>query len=134
MPRKAKRPCSHRGCPALVDTGAGSRGYCPTHAAQHQQQRNQRIDANRGTAAQRGYDARWRRIRGMQLSSSPLCVHCQANGHTTPANEVDHITPLANGGTHAFSNLQSLCKSCHSKKTVAQSLGWNKVEVGDTTR
>jgi 5-methylcytosine-specific restriction endonuclease McrA len=31
---------------------------------------------------------------------------------------------LANGGTHAFANLQSLCKSCHSRKTVAQSLGW----------
>ena len=123
MPRRAKRGCAHRGCPNLVEAGAG--GYCPTHAAQHQVERNKRIDAQRGTAAQRGYDARWRRIRAMYLRNNPLCVHCLANGHTTPATDVDHITPLAVGGTHAPDNLQSLCHSCHSRKTVQQSLGWS---------
>lgn len=122
MPRRAKRPCASRGCPALVEPGTG--GYCPTHATQRQQQRNQQIDANRGTAAQRGYDARWRRIRAMHLRNHPLCVECLAAGRTTPANEVDHIIPLRNGGTHAPDNLQSLCKSCHSKKTATESLGW----------
>lgn len=128
MPRLAKRPCCHRGCPTLVDPGGKGRGYCTTHAAERQAERNQRIDAQRGTSSQRGYDARWRRIRAMHLRQYPLCVDCQAAGQTTAANEVDHIIPLAQGGTHHAENLQSLCKSHHSKKTVAQSLGWKIVK------
>jgi len=105
-----------------VDAGAG--GYCPTHARQRNAERNARIDARRGTAAERGYDGRWRKIRLMHLRGQPLCVHCLAAGRTTAASEVDHITPLANGGTHAPENLQSLCKPCHSVKTATESLGW----------
>ena len=30
--------------------------------------------------------------------------------------EVDHIVPLAKGGTNAPGNLQLLCKSCHGTK------------------
>lgn len=129
MPRKAKRPCSRRGCPNLVEVGAG--GYCPDHAAEHRAERNKRIDAQRGTAAQRGYDARWRRIRLMQLRKFPLCATCLAAEITEPATEVDHIIPLAEGGTHAFENLQSLCHPCHSRKTVQQSLGWGSQGRGD---
>ncbi|HMR01747.1 MAG TPA: HNH endonuclease [Candidatus Competibacter phosphatis] len=123
MPTKAKRGCSYPGCPALVSSGS----RCPAHQRHADQQRNQQIDANRGTSTQRGYDARWRRIRLMYLRAHPLCVECAAHGRTTQATEVDHITPLANGGTHAEENLQALCKSCHSRKTAAQSLGWRKV-------
>lgn len=120
MPRKAKRPCTYPGCVALVARGS----RCAAHQQQANQQRNQQIDDRRGTSSQRGYDARWRKIRLMHLRGQPLCVHCAEQGHTTPATEVDHIRPLAQGGTHASDNLQSLCKPCHSKKTVAQSLGW----------
>jgi len=38
------------------------------------------------------------------------------------AAEVDHIVPLARGGTHDLANLQPLCKSCHSKKTMRESV------------
>ena len=31
--------------------------------------------------------------------------------------EIDHITPLANGGSNEDINLQYLCKSCHKQKT-----------------
>jgi len=33
------------------------------------------------------------------------------------SNEVDHITPVAEGGSWELSNLQTLCKSCHKTKT-----------------
>lgn len=126
MPRKAKRPCTYPGCIALVDGGS----RCPDHQSEWQRNRNKQIDENRPTAHQRGYDARWRRIRLRVLREAPLCVDCAARGITTAATDVDHIVPLAHGGTHARSNLQSLCKPCHSRKTVQQSLGWSPTPEG----
>lgn len=125
MPTRAKRGCSYPGCTALVATGS----RCPDHQRQADQQRNQQIDAQRGTPAQRGYDARWRKIRLMHLRAHPLCVDCASRHLTVAATDVDHILPLAQGGTHAAENLQSLCHSCHSRKTAAQSLGWRKEKV-----
>lgn len=40
--------------------------------------------------------------------------------------QCDHIIPVANGGTHALSNLQALCTGpggCHGRKTGDQH-GW----------
>lgn len=47
------------------------------------------------------------------------CVQCGTRGRL----EVDHITPLRNGGLpFDLDNLQSLCGGCHSRKT--------RIEVG----
>lgn len=35
--------------------------------------------------------------------------------------ELDHILNVARGGTDADSNLQTVCKPCHQKKTHAES-------------
>lgn len=47
------------------------------------------------------------------------CEHCQQVVKVLaiykPAEEVHHIVPLNDGGTHARSNLVSLCRSCHMK-------------------
>ena len=43
-----------------------------------------------------------------------------------PGECVDHIVPLADGGTNAGGNLQTLCWSCHSIKTVACDGGFGK--------
>ena len=52
------------------------------------------------------------------LARHPLCAHCLKRGFTTPATEVDHIKPLRQGGARLDqTNLQSLCKPCHSRKT-----------------
>ena len=40
------------------------------------------------------------------------CVHCKTKDNLT----IDHIKPVAKGGTSELSNLQILCKSCNSKK------------------
>lgn len=68
------------------------------------------------------YNARWKRISKHYLRRHPLCCdpfgYHDEDGIIVVANEVDHIVPLRAGGTHASKNLQALCRSCHSKKTV----------------
>jgi 5-methylcytosine-specific restriction endonuclease McrA len=70
----------------------------------------------RGSAASRGYDARWRRYRMMFLRENPLCVLCRPLGRIRAATVVDHIEPHR-GDYKTFwdpANHQSLCASCHS--------------------
>lgn len=54
----------------------------------------------------------------MHLRREPLCRECWVHGRVTEATQVDHIVPLAEGGTNDPDNLQSLCHSCHSRKTA----------------
>lgn len=62
---------------------------------------------------------RWRSLRALKLSESPLCEECQRKGILTPAQMVDHIVPINKGGTPLdMSNLQSLCGSCHAAKSA----------------
>jgi 5-methylcytosine-specific restriction protein A len=42
---------------------------------------------------------------------------CAACRDLTSPGELDHITPLALGGSEAPSNLQVLCHRCHVDKT-----------------
>jgi 5-methylcytosine-specific restriction protein A len=44
------------------------------------------------------------------------CTLCGA-----PAVQVDHIVPVAEGGTHDLDNLAAICQSCHDAKTKAES-------------
>ena len=72
-----------------------------------------------GSAHSRGYTHKWREARLVWLASNPLCVHCQAQGRITTANEVDHIIPHR-GDNDLFwdtNNWQSLCKRCHGRKS-----------------
>jgi len=62
----------------------------------------------------------WRKLRERILQWQPTCVHCRRAGIIRLATEVDHITPLAMGGTDAESNLQALCHDCHAIKTAGE--------------
>jgi 5-methylcytosine-specific restriction endonuclease McrA len=37
--------------------------------------------------------------------------------HVADAPELDHIVPLARGGTHTFDNVQLLCRQCNNRKS-----------------
>ena len=89
----------------------------PKSHAQRMADSTPRSHDDRASAASRGYDSRWRNQRTAYLRHHPLCVVCDAHGVTTPATLVDHILPLADGGTNVVENLQSLCVPCHAKKT-----------------
>jgi 5-methylcytosine-specific restriction endonuclease McrA len=43
---------------------------------------------------------------------------CQQIDLTTKNLQVDHIIPLAQGGTNEFSNFQALCAKCNREKSA----------------
>lgn len=117
MPSKPNKPCSKPGCPNLTQSR-----YCEEHAKQEAQ----RYDKERGTAASRGYTARWRRYREQYLKHHPLCVECLKDDKVVPATVVDHIK--AHKGDHKSfwdpKNHQALCKRCHDRKTAKEDGGF----------
>ena len=96
MAQKPLRPCRHPGCTTLV-TG----GYCDLH----------RPKDSRSDAAKSWHwmylTPEWTEdLRPGQLLREPFCRECARRGDRTPATD--------------RSNLQSLCHSCHSRKTMAE--------------
>lgn len=76
----------------------------------------------------------WQRLRDAVLAREPLCRSCHAQGRIREATEVDHIVPLAQGGSNMPDNLAPICTDCHKAKTAiesAQAQGRRtKVEIG----
>ena len=61
----------------------------------------------------------WRKVRSLKLQQNPTCEECERNGRLTPAQMVDHITPINKGGAMLdMENLQSLCNACHNRKSA----------------
>lgn len=118
MPRKPKRPCSYPGCPALSDGR-----YCEKH--------QKTVDAHynkyqRDPETNKRYGGTWQRIRAWYIAEHPLCAVCAKEGRITPAQEVHHIVPLRQGGTHDPDNLMSLCTACHSRITATEGGRWGR--------
>lgn len=117
MPERVNRPCTYPGCATLVKLGR-----CAKHA------RAARIESDhrRPTARARGYGDEWRKLRASILRKEPLCRACREAGvKPIPiASDVDHIIPRDAGGSDDPSNLQPLCKPCHSAKTAREDGGF----------
>jgi 5-methylcytosine-specific restriction protein A len=77
-------------------------------------------DRFRGSAASRGYDRAWRKVRLAYLNEHPLCVECLAQGLLVAAEEVDHIATIEDRPDLRLdpTNLRSLCKPHHSARTA----------------
>ncbi|MFB4285684.1 hypothetical protein ACBJ59_61230 [Nonomuraea sp. MTCD27] len=116
MPYRQRTPCTTPGCSELTTSGR-----CTDCRAQAQ--------AERGTAAERGYDQAHRdRFRPGVLRKHPTCVLCR----TRPSRHADHY-PLSrrqlveagldpNDPRHG----RGLCESCHNTETARrQPGGWN---------
>lgn len=79
------------------------------------------INTNRNPyAVERVRGRAWMETRAKWLRAHPLCCMCEAHGYVTIATELDHITPLADGGADDESNYQSLCCEHHKAKTAAE--------------
>jgi len=77
-----------------------------------------RLDTPEGR--QKFYQSReWKLIRRLKLTEHPFCEICWNNGEKTRAEDVHHIVDIEDDPTKCltYNNLQSLCKSCHSKIT-----------------
>lgn len=112
--RTARRPCAR---------GHGIfRGPCP-HCALLR-------EVARGTARERGYDARWDVFSLNWLQRFPWCgqradgrLHdehskCARVGMRVRATVTDHIVALRDGGAHCSpANSQSLCTRCNTAKS-----------------
>ena len=107
MPYKPKKPCAYPGCPELTHER-----YCPKHKTKASQEYDR---YQRSPDHDKIYDYRWRKIRNLYISKHPLCEECLKAGRLVPADEVHHIVPPEEGGTHEDENLMALCKSCHTK-------------------
>ena len=99
-----QRPPTHR-------PGSGAPAHHPDRAPDHRTVRNDAPAAFYASSA-------WKALRNAHRIKEPLCrVHAQA-GYTVVAEMVDHIVPIARGGAPLDDdNLESLCCSCHQRKT-----------------
>ncbi len=101
------RPPQHR--------AAGWRPYKETSAQVRKRQARRALPTN---------SSLWRRIRAVVLAREPLCRCCAGQGRVRAATEVDHID--GDDGNHADSNLQPLCRPCHSAKTARENGGFGR--------
>lgn len=108
MPTHPKRPCPRAGCPHLISRAQRA---CPDHSREREQAR--------GSARERGYNARWERARKVYLATNPLCHAHERQGLTELATVVDHIRPHRGDQAlfwNAAENWQGLCSQHHGIK------------------
>ena len=117
MPKKPKRPCSYPGCPKLTDGR-----YCEEHEKLVNKQ-YERYGRNPDT--RKRYGRAWKRIRDNYVAAHPLCEECLTRGVYSPTEQVHHIKPISEGGTHARENLMALCQSCHAKIHAERGDRWH---------
>lgn len=105
------KPCNKPGCPALTRAR-----FCERHAGE-------RMLPMRKSSAKKGYGRRWERARAQYLRENPLCVRHLERNERVRATDVDHRVAVTGPHDPNFwrrSNWQSLCHSCHSRKTMTE--------------
>lgn len=121
MPRKPKRPCSYPSCPRLCEGR-----FC----TEHEKLENKNYEKyKRNPNVRKRYGSVWRKIRESYVKSHPFCEVCFKEGLMKQVEEIHHLKPLSEGGTHDRENLISLCQSCHSKIHARDGSRWNKKET-----
>lgn len=108
---KPLRQCKHPGCRMLT-----SEGYCPVHKP-----KAVRLESSAWHYLYTDPRYGWKDRRADQLIREPWCRECARTGHRVRATDVDHIEPHQ-GDVRMFmkGDLQSLCHSCHSRKTMRE--------------
>lgn len=114
MPRKPKKPCKAPGCRNLTE-----KTYCEEHDKIRLKSYKDYNRYKRDKDSEAFYNSSpWRKLSKEYRINHPLCELCLSIGIYTPAQMVDHIVPIRQGGARLDeSNLQSLCYRCHEAKS-----------------
>ncbi|NLC02720.1 MAG: HNH endonuclease [Tissierellia bacterium] len=116
MPSKPLKPCKHPLCPNLTEGY-----YCDEHKDMEYKPKQSKYKKLYSST-------RWQQLRQYRLNTQPLCVECLKHNRYTPATVVDHMKPHK-GNEKLFydlKNLQSMCKSCHDRKTAKEDGRWKR--------
>ncbi len=70
---------------------------------------------HRNREAKSKYDSKWNHLRKRYIAKHPWCEECLKEGRYVKVEHVHHRIPLSEGGTNDWNNLESVCRSCHSK-------------------
>lgn len=104
------RVCAATGCNNLTADKFCSQCGIPKRQAEPRTERDRFLDTKK-----------WQRLRQWKISQTPYCEECEKEGNAyVAAVDVDHIYPRRTHPQLALDarNLQSLCKSHHSRKTA----------------
>ena len=108
MPYAPNKPCAKAGCPNLTKE---------THCEAHVNFSKKQHDNRRGSAASRGYDAKWRKLRLAKLAENPLCEceNCKRDKKVKRATLVHHIKNALDYPELRleWDNLESMANDCH---------------------
>lgn len=112
----ALRICLEPGCPRV----ARREGRCPECYEAHARRSFERMDADRPSAAERGYDHRHREWRDAILARDPICRWPE--GCPELSTVADHRVPISEGGSRfRMENGQGLCDYHHNVKRQQES-------------
>ncbi|MCC4349797.1 HNH endonuclease [Limosilactobacillus reuteri] len=123
--------CNHAGCGKLIPF---DETYCHKHEYKKpieyadQKERHQvnkaiyrkRMNSKHESKYLRFYKSKeWRKLSHHWLMINPLCEACKSHGIVRKGDVVDHIVELRDNFEKRLDedNLQTLCYSCHNKKT-----------------
>lgn len=122
MPRRPKHPCSFPGCPELTH-----QRYCQKHKRFMDSQYNR---MQRPYKMNQRYGREWKEVRNAYIKEHPFCEICGMEGKVVKAEQVHHVIPISEGGTHSPSNLMALCASCHSTIHARRGDRWQSRKEG----
>lgn len=119
MPSRIPKTCTWPACGALVHDGTSR---CPQHA-QHARRES---EARRDKTYLHLYGRRWKKASAAWRAKHPLCAEHERLGEVVTGNVVDHKI-AHRGDVKLFwdpGNWQTLCTSCHNRKTAAEDGGF----------
>jgi 5-methylcytosine-specific restriction protein A len=99
-----KKVCPVPGCSEIIELDERA---CKAHLEKYNRKQTRQ---KRERTSARGYGYEWQVKRLKHLREFPFC---EVERCSNQADEVHHVKPLSQGGTHDDSNLRSLCFDHH---------------------
>ncbi len=89
-------------------------------------------DDRRGSALQRGYDARWEKLAAFFKGANPLCIGCKSVGKLQKTEVADHVVPHKGDPVLMWNiaNLQPACRFHHDVVKQRLEKMFDRGEIG----